>query len=127
MIQKAKQPATHWWLRKPKYVGIFLREAGSFFILAYVVIFTLAALRAHDGVEAYNSFMSMVNSPLITPLSIVIFVFAIYHSLTWFGLSAKVQPLRIGKKVISTLEAILINSVILIGASFLVVNLILGA
>jgi len=126
MTKKVNRPATHWWLRRPKYIAIFLREAGSLFILAHVLIFTFAVIRAHDGLKAYNDFMAVVNSPLMTSLSIVILAFALYHSLSWFSLSARVQPLKIGKKVISSLAAILINSAILLVASFIVVALILG-
>jgi fumarate reductase subunit C len=58
-------------------------------------------------------------------LSLVILAFALYHSITWFMLVPKVQPLRVGGLRVVGMWALALNLLLLIIASTLVIALIL--
>ena len=55
--------------------------------------------------------------------SIVALGFTLFHSVTWFYLIGKIQPIKIGRKKTSPLLALGINTVFLVIISFAVLQL----
>ncbi len=89
-----------WWLSQPRYVRYMLREVSSAFIAAYMLMLIVGLLRLGQGPAAYESFLTAVLSPAGVAFSLITFVFAVYHSLTWFAVTPKAMPLRIGGKAV---------------------------
>jgi len=118
-------PSRFWWLRRPKYIAILLREASSIFILLYVIIYLQLLSQLAGGGPAYQAFLKALASPPLMALSLVILAFALYHSITWFMLVPKVQPLRVGGLRVVGMWALALNLLLLIIASTLVIALIL--
>jgi len=87
-----------WWIRKMPYVKFIVRELTSIFVAAYAVILmvTISALSA--GPEAYAGLIEFFQSPLSITLHAIIFVFVMYHSITWFKLAPTATVIKIGKK-----------------------------
>ncbi len=119
----ATEPSRFWWLRRAKYLAIFLRELSSIFILAYVLLYLqiLSQLRAGD-----TSLVSQLGTPPYLVLSSLMVAFSLYHSITWFMLTPKVQPMRLGTFVLREKSAFLLNVLILLAASVLVATLVYG-
>lgn len=74
-----------------------IRELTSIFVAAYAVIllFQLSALR--QGPEAWEVLIATFSTPLSIVLHIVIMVFVLYHTITWFMLAPSAMVLKIGK------------------------------
>ncbi len=119
----ALKPSRFWWLRRPKYLAIFLREMSSLFILAYVLLYLqiLSQLRTGD-----NSFVSQLGTPPSLFLSSLMVAFSLYHSITWFILLPKVQPIRLGNFVVKEKSALLLNILIFLAASLFLASLVYG-
>ena len=86
-----------WWTRKWVHMKFILRELTSVAV-AYSAIMLLLIVRAlNQGSENYFEFLAIFNSPVFLAVHIVMFLFLLFHSLTWFSLAPKAIVLRIGK------------------------------
>ncbi len=92
-----KLPAT-WWLRRPAYLRFMLRELSSVFIAIFLVVFLVQIHRLSQGPEAYAAFLEKLRSPGWIAFHVVALAFALYHSVTWFNLTAVVQGVRLGER-----------------------------
>ena len=59
-------------------------------------------------------------------LSVTLFAFSLYHSITWFLLLPRIQPMKIGKVVLSGKLALIANLGGLVVASLLIASLVYG-
>jgi len=93
-----KRVSTYWWLQRWEYLRFVLREISSVFIAIFVVetLFQIYALSR--GPEAYAIFLSVLKNPFIFALNIISFLFVVFHSITWFNLSARAMSIRVGGK-----------------------------
>jgi len=87
-----------WWLSKRSYFLFMLRELSSVFIAIFLVVFLIQLYQLTRGPEAYAAFTQKLSSPGWIVLNLITFLFALYHSITWFYSSAIVLPLRIGER-----------------------------
>src|SRR5260370_13592240 len=93
-----KRVSTYWWLQRWEYLRFVLREVSSVFV-AFFVVTTLVQLYALSrGPEAYSGFQTGLKHPLVIALNVVSFFFVVFHSITWFSLSARAMVVRIGGK-----------------------------
>jgi fumarate reductase subunit C len=90
-----KLPAT-WWLQRPTYFRFMLRELSSVFIAVFLVILLIQIRAVSRGPEAYAAFQETLRSPGWIVFHVVALAFALYHSVTWFNLTAVVQVVRLG-------------------------------
>ena len=118
-----KEPSRYWWLRRRKYIAIFLRELSSVFILAYVLLYLLILAQLQSGVRGLVTQFAMV--PFVA-LSVTLLAFSLYHSITWFLLLPRIQPMKIGTVVLSGKLALIANLGGLVVASLLVASLVYG-
>jgi fumarate reductase subunit C len=77
-----------------------LREASAVFIGAYMLLLIVGLLRLSQGPAAYDSFLNAILSSTGVVLSLITFVFALYHSVTWFAVAPKAMPLRMRGKAV---------------------------
>ena len=92
-----KLPAT-WWLRRPNYIRFMFRELSSVFIAIFLVVFLVQIHQLGQGPEAYAAFVEKLRSPGWIAFHVVALAFALYHSATWFNLTAVVQVVRLGER-----------------------------
>lgn len=90
-----KLPAT-WWLKNRRYFLFMLRELSSVFIAIFLVLFLLQIYQVSRGPDAYAAYLRRLESPGWIIFHVIAFLFALYHSLTWFSLTARVQVVRLG-------------------------------
>ncbi|MCH7618358.1 MAG: hypothetical protein IH880_01130 [Candidatus Marinimicrobia bacterium] len=98
-----------WWTRKWVHMKFILRELTSVAV-AYSAFLLLLIVRAlNQGSEHYFEVTAMFKSPVILILHTVMFLFLIFHSVSWFSLAPKAIVLRIGKKRIPDQATIGLN------------------
>lgn len=119
----AAEPSRFWWLRKGKYLAIFLREFSSVFILLYVLLYLQILSEANAGSTELISRLGTI--PFIA-LSIVILAFSVYNSVTWFLLLPKVQPVHLGSLVLGKKPTIFLQLIGFVVSSLLVGWLVYG-
>jgi fumarate reductase subunit C len=95
-----KMTAT-WWLRKKSYFLFMLRELSSVFIALFLVVYLVQIYQLTKGPDAYIAFTQKLSSPGWILFHVVVLLFAVYHSVTWFQSSAVVLPVRLGEHLVS--------------------------
>jgi len=73
-----------------------LRELTSVFIAIFLVVFLVELYQLSKGPEGYAAFLEKLRSPGWLVFHVVALAFALYHSFTWFNLTAVVQVVRVG-------------------------------
>lgn len=89
---------TGWWLEQPRYIRYMAREMSALFIGIYGLILIVGLFRLSQGEIAYEAFLATVEGPAGLIFAIVAFVFAVYHTYTWFQVTPKAMPLMFGGK-----------------------------
>jgi len=87
-----------WWLSRRPYFLFMLREFTAVFVGAYCVFLIYIVYNLSQGPDAYYGVIELLRSPLSIILHIIAFIFAIYHSITWFNLTPKIFILRFGEE-----------------------------
>jgi fumarate reductase subunit C len=89
-----------WWLKQIFYTKYMIREGTSILITLYSLILAWGVLRLSQGEEAFNAWLSALQSPFAIVIHLVMLIFALYHTITWFSLAPKAADLWFkGKKV----------------------------
>lgn len=91
-----KISTTSWWLKRPAYTRYMIREFSSFFVGGYAAVLMIGVRRLAQGREAYDAFLVSLQSPLALTFHAVGLLFALYHTVTFFGASDKALPMQIG-------------------------------
>ena len=89
-----------WWLESRSYTGFVLRELSSVAVAFFAVVL-IAQMRALGrGPEAYARFLARMGSPPVMAVSLVAFLFVLFHAITWFHLAPTAMVVRVrGKRV----------------------------
>jgi fumarate reductase subunit C len=87
-----------WWLEQPRYIRYMAREMSALFIGIYALILIVGLFRLSQGEAAYAAFLATVEGPAGLIFAIVAFIFAVYHTYTWFQVTPKAMPLMFGGK-----------------------------
>ena len=96
-----------------------LREVSSVFIALFMVIYILGIYRFTQGKESYESYVATLQTPALQVLFVVIFLFSLYHSVTWFQAAGKIMVVRLGGRTMPPLLVVVANCVawLLVSAS----------
>jgi fumarate reductase subunit C len=104
--------STYWWLGRWPYLRFILRELSSVFVAWFVVIAVLQIRALRRGPAVYEGFQQWLRSPILVMANVVTLLFVIFHAATWFNLTPKAMPLRVGGKRVPSL--------LIVGPSYLV-------
>jgi fumarate reductase subunit C len=104
--------STYWWLGRWPYLRFILRELSSVFVAWFVVITVLQIRALRRGPAFYEGFQQWLRSPILVMANVVTLLFVIFHATTWFNLTPKAMPLRVGGKRVPSL--------LIVGPSYLV-------
>jgi fumarate reductase subunit C len=86
-----------WWLKKRSYTKFMVRELSSAFIAAYA-LFLLVPLCAANDVPAFHRVFLALKSPQSVVLHLIVMVFALFHTITFFNLTPRAIVLRFGEE-----------------------------
>lgn len=95
-----RSPARYsWWLRRGRYLRYMMRELSSLFIGIFSVTMVWGLFRLSQGEAAFMAWTNMLWNYSVG-FFMVTFMFALYHSYSWFIVTPKAMPMTIaGKKV----------------------------
>jgi len=92
-----KRPMRRWYLKNRWFQRYMLRELTAVFLAAYAILLLIGLAALRRGPAAWADFSGFLTSPLSIGLHLLIFVAALYHSISWFAVSPKAMPpVRIG-------------------------------
>jgi fumarate reductase subunit C len=115
-----------WWVHKKPFVKFIVRELTSLFVAAYAILLIFQVRALSQGEEAWEALLGYFHTPLSIGLHIIIFIFVVFHSITWFNLAPTAMVLRIGKKRIPGAVIVTINFLMWIILSLAIAWLILS-
>ena len=87
-----------WWMHRPRYFLVLVRELTAFFIAAYLVLLLILIKQVAEGAEAYESYAEFLRSPGMLAFNVVAFFFAMFHSISFFNLIPLGMAIRIGEE-----------------------------
>jgi len=102
-----------------------VRELTSFFVAVFSVLYIYQVALLAENPGSYDQYLTLVRNPFMIGFSIIILGFTLYHSLTWFYLIGRVQPLKIGGKETTPGQSLIVNTVLLLIISIVVISLFL--
>ena len=112
-----------WWLANRNYTVYMMRELTSFFVTAFSLIYIYQIHRLASNPGSYSQYLNIVRNPAMILFSIIALGFTLFHSVTWFYLIGKIQPIKIGRKKTTPFLALGINAILLVVISFAVLQL----
>ena len=98
---------TWWWLGQRRYTIYMIRELTCIFIGAYAVLIVIGLLRLSQGRSHYEAFLDALQSPFGMVFHLAALLFALFHTVTWFGVTPKAMPLHIGEKKVPSAAIIM--------------------
>lgn len=87
-----------WFFRQPRYLRYMAREVTCIFIGAYAIFLVVGLRRLAEGREAYEGFLQALTGPASLIFHLVVLVFALYHTTSWFNVTPKAMPLQVGEE-----------------------------
>ena len=87
-----------WWVHKRSYVRFVLRELTSVAVAFYALVLLLLVRALAQGPEAYAAYLAWQKTPAAIVVHLIVLVFVVFHSITWFNLAPKALVLRLGGK-----------------------------
>nr|VFK35159.1 MAG: fumarate reductase subunit C [Candidatus Kentron sp. MB]VFK77162.1 MAG: fumarate reductase subunit C [Candidatus Kentron sp. MB] len=89
-------PKTSWYLRQGRYIRYMAREVTCVFIGIHAFIMLWGLYSLSQGEKAYNAFLVSLQSPPSVIFLLLAFLFAIYHSISWFNVTDQAMPVQVG-------------------------------
>ena len=98
-----------WWLRQRSYTIYMIRELTCIFIGAYTTVIVVSLMRLSQGRSEYDAFLNSLHSPFWITFHLVAILFALFHTVTWFGVAPKAMPLQIGERKVPDAAIIMVH------------------
>ncbi|MCI0339276.1 MAG: fumarate reductase subunit C [Acidobacteria bacterium] len=90
--------STYWWARQWSYFRFILRELSSIFVAYFVVLILFLLHALSQGPESYAAIQEWLRTPFAITLNFISLLFTLFHTITWFNLTPRAMPVRIGGK-----------------------------
>ena len=87
-----------WWLKSRRYFLFMLRELSSLFIALFVLVFLYELFLLSKGPEAHGLLQESLRSSGWVAFYVLAFLFAVYHTVTWFQAASRIQVVRLGSR-----------------------------
>jgi fumarate reductase subunit C len=88
---------TRWYFRHPRYLRYMSREVTCIFIGAFALLLLCTLDRLAAGPEAYASFIAALQGPWSVVGLLLVLVFAVHNTTSWFNVTPKAMPVQIGE------------------------------
>lgn len=89
--------AFSWWLAQPRYIRYMAREVTCVFIGAYTGVIVVGLVRLSEGAAAWDGFLEALQTPVSIAFHMLALAFVLYHTTTWFNVTPKAMPVRLGE------------------------------
>ena len=88
---------TRWYFRHPRYLRYMSREITCVFVGALALLMLCGVAHLSRGPESWAAFLVMLQgAPGVAGL-VLILVFALHNTTSWFNVTPKAMPLQIGE------------------------------
>lgn len=114
-----------WWLRKQSYLVFMIRELTSLVVLAYAALLVGMMLTASDD-ASFSGLFDFLESTTSVVIHVGLFIFAMFHTITWIALTPKVLVLWRGDEQIEPDVIAGVNGILFLLVSGGVLWLVLG-
>jgi len=91
-------PAMSWVSRRPGYVLFIVRELTSVALAIYLILFIVFISKLGAGEAAFVGYLATLTSPAMYVVHGILLLGVVWHACTWFNLTPKAMPMRIGAK-----------------------------
>lgn len=91
---------TTWFLKQSRYQHYMLHEISSIFVAIYVGVLIVGLFRLAQGPEAWTGWLAGVTSPLGIIFHIIVFIFAIIHTTSWFKAVPQAMRIQRGEEIV---------------------------
>jgi fumarate reductase subunit C len=108
------------WFRNSHYAQYMVREWTSFFVATFCLVYIYEIYLLSTSPASYSS---LIHNTGLVFFNILVLAFTLYHAATWFYLTGRVQPIKIGKTVTKPWQALIINVLLLLVVFYVVVIL----
>ena len=81
-----------WWFHNRRYALFMFREIGGSLSAVYAIALLFLLVEFNAGKAAYDSYVALLQSPLVLILTGIALFFILLHAFTWFYLIGKSQP-----------------------------------
>jgi fumarate reductase subunit C len=88
---------TRWYLKHPRYMRYMSREVTCIFIGAFALLLLCAVGRLAHGQAAYEAFLAAIQGPWSVLGLLVVLIFALHNTISWFNVTPKAMPVQIGE------------------------------
>jgi succinate dehydrogenase subunit C len=96
-VYRQELPAS-WWLTNRHYFLYVVRELTALFIALFLLFTLYGIIQLERGPEAYAAYLRLLRSPGVVLFDVVALLLAIYHTVTWFTLTPRLQKLLPGSR-----------------------------
>jgi fumarate reductase subunit C len=122
-----RRVSTWWWVQQWRSFKFILRELSSLAVGYVGLILLLLIWSLIQGPSAYTDLLAWLAWPPVVALSIIAFMFVLYHAITWFNLTPKAMPpIRVGGKRVADWLIAAPNYVLWIVASAIIYWFVMG-
>ena len=88
---------TGWYFKHPRYLRYMSREVTCLFIGAFALLLLCLLKRLSEGQAAYESFLASLTTPWGITGLVLVLVFAVHNTTSWFNVTPKAMPVQIGE------------------------------
>ena len=88
---------TRWYFRHPRYLRYMSREVTCIFIGAFALLLLCTLGRLSEGQAAYESFLAALQGPASIVGLLIVLIFAVHNTTSWFNVTPKAMPVQIGE------------------------------
>ena len=92
-----KVSKTSWYFKHPRYLRYMSREVTCIFIGAFALLLLCAVKRLSEGPAAYELFLKAIEGPWSAVGLLIVLVFAVHNTTSWFNVAPKAMPVQIGE------------------------------
>ena len=89
---------TRWYFKHPRYLRYMSREVTCVFIGALALLLLCAVARLSQGQAAYESFLAALKGPWSALGLLIVLIFSVHNTTSWFNVTPKVMPVQIGEE-----------------------------
>lgn len=114
---------TTWFMDHPYYRNYMVREASCVFDALYAVNLFWGIMQLRDSAEAWQIWLSFQANPLMILFTVVTLGMTLYHAVTYFGMTPRVLPQFIRKKIADNV----VNKLMYVGLAVCSVGIIVAA
>ena len=114
--------ATGWWTRRRNYFLYVVREFTSLPLALWLIWFLVEVRRAHHGASVYYPSASLA----FVIFSVIVLVFALYHSITFLSLAGSILHFRMLDRPVPARMVVLAQFAIWAVASAVIAAVLIG-